>query len=51
MRAHYSPRLSWRPIVPVRWRSYPDGYGNPRLGWRLYVFGVLPICIVPRRPS
>lgn len=50
-RHHYKPHLSWWPIVPVRWRSKPRGYGAARLGWRLYLFGVLPLVILPRRQN
>jgi len=49
MRGRYIPRLTWRPIVAVRWRSHPHGYGEARLGWRLYLFGVVPIARLPRR--
>lgn len=51
MRRHYTPRLTWKPIVPVRWRSMPQGYGNATLGWRLYLFGIVPLFTVPRKAS
>ena len=48
-RARYIRRWTWRPIVAVRWRSLPHGYGEARLAWVLYLFGVLPIAVLPRR--
>jgi len=48
---HYTRRPTWRPLVVVRWRSRPHGCPDARLGWRLYLFGVLPVGTLPRRES
>jgi hypothetical protein len=49
-RTHYTPRLSWKPLRFVRWRSCPYA-GEVRKRWRLYLFGVMPIGSIPRGPA
>ncbi len=49
VRTRYTPRLSPWPIVAVRWRSTPHGYGESDRAWKLYLFGLVPIAKLPRR--
>lgn len=45
-RVRYTPRLTWRPIVRVRYKRV-IGHEVHR-SWRFYLFGLLPVVSVPR---
>jgi len=50
MRTRYQPRLTWKPVVRVKHRRIVGGYGGEVLrGWRLYLFGIVPLWVVPGR--
>ena len=47
-RVRYSPRLSWKPFVKVKWRERNAKRGRVHRSWRIYLFGLLPVWSMPR---
>lgn len=49
MRTRYKPRLTLWPIKRVKTRSNAAGLGTEKPGWKLYLFGLLPLVTLPRK--
>jgi hypothetical protein len=43
LRLAVQPRLTWRPVVRIRWRWRGSCHGDTVSGWRWFLFGIVPI--------